>query len=101
QEVYGKNADLPAAFDNVARVNEHGLGSRILDLQLVDAAGLTHLDLALGNRLLQSERHRSGDTCTVHEIDRQVVVHKGTRDAHALISTRGSASSTGHCKRHC
>ena len=56
QEAHGEHAVLLAALDDVAGLDEHLLGAGVLDLQLVDAAGLDHLHLALGQRLLQRER---------------------------------------------
>jgi hypothetical protein len=65
-EAHGQHAILLAALDDVAGLDEHLFRAGILDLQLVDAAGLGNLHAPLGQGFLQRERDRPAGTHTMH-----------------------------------
>src|SRR5581483_4938942 len=78
--------------------DEHRIRAGVLDLQLVDASGLHHLHLAFGQRLLQGERDGTRGALPVHEIDGEIGMHVGPRDAHTLFGERGPARAADGCQ---
>jgi hypothetical protein len=86
---------LPAALHHVAGLHEDRLLAEILDGQRVDIAGFADAHDALGQRLLQRERHWAGLRCSVHEIDREIVVADRTGEMHRFGIWRGAGDASG------
>ena len=74
-EACGERPVLPAALHDLAGLDEHLGGAAVLDLELIDVAGFVHPYAAVGERLLQGERHRTGRGWAMDQIDRQVFMH--------------------------
>jgi hypothetical protein len=76
--------------------------AKILDLELIDVAGLAHLHDALRKRLFERERHLAAGGRPVDEIDREIFVSNRAGDAIGLRRLRdGEAGKTGeHKRRH-
>ena len=80
QQIDRQHAVLLPALHDVAGLNVDLVLAAILHRQRVDAAGLVDFDGALGQRLLQGQRHGATGCGAVHKIDRKVVVNDRTRD---------------------
>ena len=85
---------LPSLYD-VAGLDEDFFIARIPDQQLVDLADLGHQDDFPVQSLLQGERHGPSTRHAVHEVDREVSVHRGLGHAvrAGIIGARASSAS--------
>ena len=100
-EAHAEHAVLLPALHDIAGLDEDLLVAGVLDPQLVDLADLAHLDGLLGERLGERQRHRAATGLAVHEIDREVVVHRRTGQAIvvARLGIRGAAGELSHAER--
>ena len=75
-QAHAEHPILLTALHDITSLDEHLLVAGVLDLHLVDLADLAHLDDLLRQRLLQCQRHGSAAGFAMHEIDREVAVHR-------------------------
>ena len=83
-----QHAILPAAFDDVAELDEDRLVAGILDLELADVAGLVNDDGAIEECLLEGGRNGAGRGLPAHQVDGEVLVQQRLGDLEAGVGSR-------------